>query len=79
MTHQKLPCKNENEKEMEASFVLYEEKMSQVLFEAAFTYGSTSLKHKTLEFEGCLCLRCHSLLMSLDFKVKLTKNLCSGR
>ena len=36
---------------MEASFVLYEEKMSQVLFEAAFTSGSTSLK--TLEFERC--------------------------
>ena len=64
---------------MEASFVLYEEKMSQVLFEATFTSGSTSLKHKTWEFEGCPCLRGHSLLMSLEFKVKLTKNLCTGR
>ena len=38
---------------MEASFVLHEEKMSRVLFEAAFTSDSTSLKLKTLEFEGC--------------------------
>ena len=64
---------------MEASFVLHEEKMSRVLFEAAFTSGSTSLKLKTLEFEGCPRLRCHNLLMSLEFKVKLTKNLCRGR
>ena len=62
---------------MEASFVLHEEKMSRILFEAAFTSGSTSLK--TLESERCR-LRCHNLLMSLEFKVKLlTKNLCMGR
>ena len=64
---------------MEDSFVLHEEKMSQVLLEAAFTSSNTSLRRKTFEFEGCPRLRCHSLLMSQVFIVKLTKNLCTGR